>query len=453
MNKLDDLIQRTFAYHEEESVDSNYGNSLFAVLRKNHYSPALQIKRFVNSSNMVLLHNTYKRDDTDTFQELYNECRSVILDFDIKNGNNVVVSYSDSIPKRMCDIEYEKNHIDVDDIYEKAYESTMIYVYHHNDIWYFGTNSCTDAYKSKFCHPTKSHGKMFDEALKNTFQENIYIREEFTKNLDKTCAYEFALMHYENTKYLKEEYIKCYGENYKFIIHIATKKQGILQNKDNFFMEKDILTAYKYKDLSEALSDVRTNNIYGFIVRKKNKMILKVSTDTIIHIEETNLGNSNYWRNMLWTYLQQKSDFHIKDYIKKYSPDLELPLDTVGNKLDPTYVIHTVFMTIREILFNLYDSTTDYFSHYNRFRMNKDLDKKLSPIIQFHLAQLRHLQVTLYSDLKTKISKKEIHHYLCHINSIKNMIGLIRFFTLNTGYDIMPKASMCISILNTLLSN
>ena len=80
-------------------------------------------------------------------------------------NNNVVVTYANSVPRRISYEEYMSTlYNDTDKCYE-AYDGTIITVYNYKDKWYFGTSSCPDANSSKFSHPTKSHGLMFDEVL------------------------------------------------------------------------------------------------------------------------------------------------------------------------------------------------------------------------------------------------------------------------------------------------
>ena len=152
---------------------------------------------------------------------------------------------------------------------------------------------------------------------------------------------------------------------------------------------------------------------------------------------------------MIWIYQQNRDDFHINDYIKTYTKNIEYPVDNTGVFLDPTYIIHTVISTIKDILHNLYITTTQYYPKYNRFKMSKDIDKQLPPILQFHLAQLRHKQITEYTSL---ITINGVFHYLCHSNSVNNIISLINFFATHAGYDIPPRASMCFSVLNNLVT-
>ena len=190
------------------------------------------------------------------------------------------------------------------------------------------------------------------------------------------------------------------------------------------------------------------NNIYGLLFNENNKRY-KVTSNNIIFQEETDFGYPNVWRNMIWVYQKNMDDFHISDYIKTYNKEIDYPLDNNGEKLDPTYLIHTTMITMRDILYNLYITTTVYYKNYTRFKMSKDIDGKLPPILQYHLAQLRRQQVTIY--VEDTISDKEVFCYLCYSNPIKNIIALINFFATNSGYDLSTRSSLCFTILNNLL--
>ena len=454
---LFDLIKET--YDEKDITGENYVNSLISVLKKNHYWPALQIKKFQGNDNMVLLHNTYKRIDITEFQELYDICRSVILDFSLPIGENIIVTYANSICTRISDIEYESLAND-NDICDVAYDSTMISVYYHNNKWYFSTTSCPSVDSSKFSHPTKKHGTMFNEALYVLFPETLEsesIREVFTNKLNKEYIYEFALVHYENTKFV--DYSKELGENYKQLFHISTKiKGGQLISNDDKLLNLDLAGGgikypKKFNNYKEAIEELKNNEqtFFGLIVTRNNKKIYKVSLNMMIFKEETDHGNPNPWRNMLWVYQQNRNDYHINDYIKQYKSGIEYPIDNCNKSMDPTYIIHTVFSTIKDIIHNLYISTTKYYPRFNRFKMDVVLDKKLPPILQYHLAQLRHKQVTTYKDTKNIISINDVFHYLCHSNNVKNIVSLINYFSNNSGYDMNQRQSLCFTVLSSLL--
>lgn len=449
---LSELLEEV--YTEHESTGENYVNCLLSVLRKNHYWPALQIKKFYGNDNLVLLHNTYKRSDITEFQELYDICRSVIIDFNAERGNNIVITYANSIYNRISDTEYEEEAQE-EDICEIAYDSTMISVYHHNNKWYFGTTSCPSVDSSKFVHPTKKHGTMFNEVLYKLFpDENTEsVREKFCSYLKEEYAYEFALVHFENTKFV--DYTKEFGENYKELIHISTKHRGgIVVTDDISLKEIGIKYSKRFENNKEAIEELRKreNEMFGIIVTRDNKKMYKVSLNLMIFKEDTDPGNPNPWRNMIWVYQQNRPDYHINDYIKTYTSGIECPTDNFDKPMDPTYIIHTVFSTIKDILYNLYVATTKYYPKYNRFKMDKILDKKLPPILQFHLSQLRHKQVTTYKDTKCIISSNAVFHYLCHSNNVKNIVALIDFFAHSTGYDIgTQRQSLCFSVLSNLL--
>lgn len=442
---LNDIINKTII--EKERNGLSWCNTLLNILRENHYWPALQIKKINNSSDLLLLHNTYRRKDIESFKELYNECRSVILDFS-NNKENIILSKSNSIPERISDKEY-LTKMKENDIGEVIYDCTTIYVYNYKDEWYFGTTTVPNIDNSKFTHPIKKYGMMFDEILMDIFKKSENVRNELTKLLNKDYIYEFGILHYENTHYF--DYSNLYGKNYKKLILIKIKEKytNKLIENSNLNNEKLNLIIPEKINNNDIPLYLNNNNIYGLLINN----IYKVSNYNIIFHEETDHGNPNPWRNMLWIYLQNRNDFHINDYIKTYLNNLEYPLDNNGNVLDPTYIIHTVISNIKDILYNLYISTTNYYPLYNRFKMSKDIDKKLAPILQYHLAQLRYCQITIFSSKKAILTNREIFYYICNCNTLKNIIGLINYFSNNNGYDIPSKSSLCFTILNNLLSN
>lgn len=470
---LYDLIKETYNEYDNKHQAETHANCLLAVLKKYHLWPSMQIKKFKNRSDIVLLHNTYKRNDIGNYKDLYEQCRSVVLDFTLSSNNNVVVTYAYSIPDRINYETYINTLYNPTDKCYEAYDGTMITVYNYKGEWYFGTTSCPDANSSKFSHPTKKHGNMLDEILfeyyKNNYtQEQIItekpetiskqIRKMFTDNLDPTMAYEFLIIHHENNHII--DYTPLFGPNYKVLFHINTKQRDTLQEKDTYslviptLMQLGVKYPLQFQNIEEASKYMNENSCcYGVIVKKNvegQMKLYKISTDQIHFREETDPCNPNVWINMLTVYMKNKADYHIKDYINHYVSNIEYPLDNNGKALDPTYLIHTVISTIKDSLFNLYVATTTYYPKYNRFKMNKEMDKQFPPIIQYHLAQLRNQQVSIYKD--KMINQGNVYYYLCQCNNVKNIKSLIQFFALNSINEMPSRTAMCFTILNSLLS-
>ena len=461
-----ELIEDTFTVNKKD-VNDSYANSLIKILKINRFWPSMQVKKFKNNENIVLLHNTYKRDDIGRFKEIYEQCRSIVLDFSLQLNNNVVVSYANNIPMRIDINEYSQNVCDSDK-YHEAYDGTMISVYNYQDKWYFGTSSCPDVNSSKFSNPNKSHGEMLDEVLLTYFRshvsdeeialgynENISakLRNIFTSQLDPLFAYEFVIIHSDNVHII--DYTIVYGSGYKILYHINTKNRMDLSEVDISTQPLagiGILYPRYFVNLNEAYNHITNNVSYGFVVKKNTQMgtkLYKISTADIEFKEDTNPCNPNIWHNLLSVYMKNRKDFQINDYIQMYAPDIQLPIDDKGRTIDPTYIIHTMISTIKDVLYDLYIATTTYNSKTNRFKMNKELDAQFPPVIRFHLAQLRYKQQNENSN--TMIRPKDVYYYICHCNNIKNIKLLITLFATTTGYNITKRASMCFTILNGLL--
>lgn len=460
-----ELIEDTFA--EQKKSNDSYANSLVKTLKKNHFWPSMQVKKFKNNENIVLLHNTYKRDDVMLFKHIYEQCRSIVLDFSLQLNNNVVVSYANNIPVRIDINEYSQG-ISETDRYHEAYDGTMISVYNYQNEWYFGTSSCPDVNSSKFSNPKKSHGEMLDEVLLCYFRSQISeeeiangynaeistkLRALFTSNLDPMMAYEFVLVHCDNIHII--DYTNNYGSGYKILYHINTKNRIDLSEVDISMQplaEYGLQYPRYFTNLNEAYNYITEHLSYGFVVKKKTPLgiqLYKISPVEIEFKEDTNPCNPNVWHNLLTIYMKNRKDFQINDYIRTYAPDIQLPIDDKGRNIDPTYMIHTMISTLKDVLYNLYIATTTYNSKTNRFKMNKELDMQFPPVIRFHLAQLRYKQQN--ENFNAMIRPKDVYHYICHCNNIKNIKLLITLFATTAGYNITERASMCFTILNGLL--
>lgn len=467
---LYDILRLT--YEEKTKNNDTYANNLIKIIKKYHLWPLMQVKKFKENENIVLLHNSYNRNDIDEqYKELYFQCRSVVLDFENVLNHTVVVSYANNIPIRV-NIDEFSNNINTTDIYQEAYDGTTVTVYNYKDKWYFGTSTCTNINNSKYLHPTKSHGEMLNEILMYNYRNHFSdeeinngnlqaieqkLRDIFTSYLDKTCAYEFVLLHHENVHLV--DYSDIYGNGYKKLIHINTKHRETQQEFDisNMpFISYGIIYPQFFQTYNDACLYIINTKSYGFIVKQtiENgfKKLYKISPKNIEFLENTNPRKMNVWHNILTVYMKNNKEFKIKDYINMYVDNLELPKDEKGRDIDPTYLIHTMISTLRDIIYNLYISTTAYNTKANYFKMNKELDLQLPPIIRFHLAQLRHRQLTCHKN--HMITQKDIFYYLCKCNDIKNIKMLVSYFSCSNTcniYNITDRSVMCFVILNNLL--
>ena len=470
---VNELISETYdIYNSIYDDNKTYTNCLIMVLKKYHLWPNIKVKKFKNRSDIVLLHNNYKMGEIYEYRELYEQCRSIVLDFTLSINNNVVVTYANSIPVRINIDNYNNTLYDVNDKYYEAYDGTIITIYYHGGVWHFGTSSCPDANSSKFSHPTKTHGYMFDEVLYKYYEKSLtdeekintpdivskIMRERFVSNLDSNLAYEFVLIHHENIHII--DYTSILGVNYKELLHINTKDRNTLveydisNNKINNLMDLGIIYPRDFSNIQEAYEYINnTPYSYGIIVKKNINNVYKlykISTDVIRYREETDPCHPNTWMNILIIYMKNKNTYTIKDYINNYVPNIVLPIDNNGKSIDPTYLVHTIISTIKDSLYSYYVSTTTYYPRYGRYKMNKDLDKQFPPIIQYHLAQLRNLQVTTYK--QKMITSANVYYYLCQCNDVKNIKTLIQFFASNPINEMHPRTSMCFAIMNSLIS-
>ena len=454
MEKTPDTLEGIIKECFEKCKDNNYPNTLIEILKQKHYWPIIKVKKFKNNNFLCLLHNSYKRNDVNDFQELYDRCRSVVLDFSKSIGNNVVISISNSIPIRTTINDYFNNLYQNTDICYTALDGTVVTVYYHNGTWHFGSSSCPDINSSKFSNKDKTHGYMLDEILYTIYKNQVDIndpnissilRNLFTSNLSPLYSYDFVIIHSENKHII--DYTPYMGEGYKQLFHINTRNRITLQeeNIDNHPLAYlNIKYPHKYSSIQEGINYASINNNYGIIIKKNNK-IYKISHDDILHKEEVNAYNFNKWYNILYVYMLQKQNYNINEFVKEfYADSVDIPTNTYET-------IDKIFNVIIEIIYNLYISTTKYYPKYNRFKIDLNMDKTLNPLLRFHLAQLRQQQLTIYN--KKIINKNNVSNYLYHSNNIKNIQKLITHFATNDIYNLTPDIINDLTILSNLLEN
>lgn len=453
---FDDIIKEVY----DSCTDGNYPNTLINILKKKHYWPVIKVKKFKNDNNLCLLHNSYKRNDVGDFQDLYDKCRSIVLDFSKSMGNNVVISISNSIPIRANISHYRDNIYEETDTCYSALDGTLITCYYHNGVWHFGSSSCPDINSSKFSNKDKSHGYMLDEVLYDLYKNNVAIddpnisivlRNLFTSNLSPLYSYDFVLIHSDNTHVV--DYSSLLNNNYRHLFHINTKNRFTLieENIDNHPLAYlGVKYPYKYSSPQEAIQKTINNsdndimNKYGFIIKKTNMQLYKISTDDIIHKEEVNAYNYNKWYNIIYVYMLQKPNYNITEFINEFYNNDNFPPDTYE-------AVNAIFNIMKQIIYNLYIATTKYYPKYNRFKIDLNMDKTLNPLLRFHLAQLRHQQITIYK--KKIINENNVFNYICHSNNIKNIQKLLKHFSTAHIYNLTPDSINYFTNLSNLLEN
>ena len=470
---LDGLLTEVFAemkrVTEKFGTDANPDDCLVNVIRRKHFWPQLQVKKFFDKSGLTLLHNTYKQSNTVHFNALYQECRSVVLDLTAPLGKNVIVSFSHSIPNRVKLDDYKKE-VRPDDRCEMSFEGTTVTVYYHNNGWKFGTTSCPTVDSSRYFHPTKTHGQMLDEVcsmmvppLEEADDETIErtefnVRSSLTSLLDPAYAYSFILVHHENGHL--SDHSDIMGADYKCLVHIGTRSRSTMEMldlaKDENKLESDsIRYAMVYAIPDEAigwLENASSAHANGFVVKRADGTFLKVSTNELVTREEENLGHPNPWYNMVWVYCKNNPNYKVDTYVRKYLAKGTLqPVYYNGSRMTPTFIIHTTMCVIRDVLYQMYLNTTMFDPETKRYTVHKEYDAALAPVIRFHLAQLRFIQITSHSH--KLIDGRTIYNYVCSQNTMKNQRILINYFAKFGHLFMLPhQAIECIKILDSSLA-
>lgn len=429
------------------------------LLVKKHYWPYLQVKYFSNQSPLVLLHNVYRQGMPIANQELYDECRSVVLNMDANEGENIVMSLSKKIPV-LSDSSTEMPDVE---LYEVGYEGTMLYMYFYNNRWYISTSTCPSVDRSKYFHPTKTHGDMLNDVLASYFpeiqlstsEENNYnamreyrhaLRSKFFEYLDPTKTYRFQLVHYENGYIM--DYTQQLGEQYKVLFHLGTMDR--VEMKDCYDVQENlhilgVKYTLKFNDLDQALNHLNAHSDTYSILAHSSSKLYKIVNEHVREKEEQQNSHPNPWMNLLWTYLLNKPNYKMEDYIRAF-PNEEWTV----NHLHAPRIVAKVITFIRDMLYSMYRSTTYYYIQTNTYRMNHELDRVLPKIHRFHMAQLRHLQITYH--VGKPLNRQMIHEYLCKYQTIKNIRMLIDSFMTNDHMALIdPVTRECFQILNEKL--
>ena len=398
----------------------NY-NNLYEFFSKNHkYN--LFVKKYNEDENLLLIHNNQK---TSKENEIYNECRSIIIDtYDISKPK--IVSYSHDNVLYSTIEEYVKEE---NDIIEESYEGSMVNVFNYNDKWYFSSTKCPSINNSYFFNDKISHGEMLDEILKQYYPNTENVRDEFVKNLDKNKCYFFIILHYEN-KYIVD-YSNIYGDNYKKLVHIITRdKETQIEEYDT--LEIDFLIKpKKFDNLIEAKEWLHINNNIcykeGLIIKRKNpennkNILIKIPSEqyTSIRIEKPNYSNIKI--GCIEIFQRNNSLYNPDNYLQKYYPD------KIQSNLDITGILHFIFKNLSYELYNIYIYFTDYnvtngkyekknIEVFNKLFSNHQLKTFNNQILKLQYYQYKYFkksyrQIDILNHLRNHTCPKDIYNMI-----------------------------------------
>jgi hypothetical protein len=401
------------------NLDNINYNSLYEYFSKNHkYN--LFVKKYNDNDQLLMIHNN---QDTSNDNDIYKECRSMIID---TNDKPKVVSYShDNVLYSII----EEIKIEENDIIEESYEGTMVNVFNYNDKWYFSSTKCPSIDNSYFFTDKKSHGEMLDEILKQYYPNSDNVRDEFVKNLDKNKCYFFIILHHEN-KYIVD-YTNVYGTNYKKLVHIITRDKDTQIEEYNTLSLDYLIKPKKFTNLSEAKEWLNNNNnCYkeGLIIKRKNQennknILIKIPSDqyTLIRIEKPNY--SNVWVGCIEIFQRNNSSYNPDNYLQKYYPD------KIKSNLDITGVLHFIFKNLSYELYNIYTFFT-YYDQTNGLyeKKNQDVYNKLFDNHQLKTLnnQVQKLQYYQYKYLKRSYRQVDILNHLRNHTSPNDIYNMIK---------------------------
>jgi hypothetical protein len=401
------------------NLDNINYNSLYEYFSKNHkYN--LFVKKYNDNDQLLMIHNN---QDTSNDNDIYKECRSMIID---TNDKPKVVSYShDNVLYSII----EEIKIEDNDIIEESYEGTMVNVFNYNDKWYFSSTKCPSIDNSYFFTDKKSHGEMLDEILKQYYPTSDNVRDEFVKNLDKNKCYFFIILHHEN-KYIVD-YTNVYGTNYKKLVHIITRDKDTQLEEHNTLSLDYLIKPKQFSNLSEAKEWLNNNNnCYkeGLIIKRKNQennknILIKIPSDqyTLIRIEKPNY--SNVWVGCIEIFQRNNSSYNPDNYLQKYYPD------KIKSNLDITGVLHFIFKNLSYELYNIYTFFT-YYDQTNGLyeKKNQDIYNKLFDNHQLKTFnnQIQKLQYYQYKYLKRSYRQVDILNHLRNHTSPNDIYKMIK---------------------------
>jgi len=401
-----------------DSLDNINYNSLYEYFTKNHkYN--LYVKKYDDNEQLLMIHNNQHNFNSN---EIYKECRSIIID--TSDNKTKIVSYShDNVLYSII----EEIKIEDNDIIEESFEGTMVNVFNYNDNWYFSSTKCPSIDKSYFFSDNKSHGEMLDEILKQYYPNSDNVREEFVKNLNKDKCYYFIILHHEN-KYIVD-YSSIYGNDYKKLVHIITRdKNTQIEEYEDLHLDY-LIKPKKFINLSEAKEWINNNNDKeGLIIKRINKennknILIKIPSEqyTLIRIEKPNFAN--IWVGCIEIFQRNNVLYNPDNYLQKYYPE------KIKSNIDITGVLHFIFKNLSYELYNIYIFFTDYNKENGTYeKQNKEIYNKLFDDHKLNTLnkQIQKLQYYQYKYLKKSYRMNDILNHLRNHTCPQDIYNMIK---------------------------
>lgn len=382
----------------------NY-ETLYQYFKENH-NKKLYVKKI--DDNLVLVHNNYDNMNTN---ELYQECRSIIIDTSNETKPNIISYTHDNVLYTTFD-----NYKFIDnDIIEESYEGTMINVYNNNNKWYYSSSRCPSIDDSFYFNKTKSHGEMFNEALGIS-------RESFEELLDINKCYYFVLVHFEN-KYIID-YTPKFGDNYKkLILVISRSKETQIETNEKIL---NIDSANKFNSYEEAVIWFKNLEIKeGIIIKRKNNetnknILIKIPSSYYSTMRHEKPNNINIWINCIEIFQRNDKTYSPNTYLNKYYPTCKLPISVIS-------ILDFIIKQLSDELLSIYNYFTAYDVLNNKFiKKNEEnykniVVKKYKKLV-FQINRLQGLQLII----KKKLEVKDILRHLKQYTSPSDIYNLMK---------------------------
>lgn len=362
---------------------------------------------FSQNDELLLISNDYTKN-VKNMSELERECRSVIVDNNLK-----IICYTfDSIyynedAKEYLIINDNINNIQIN----KCYEGTLITFYYYNNNWKISTRKSLDANKSYF-HSKKSYYELVKDVVGDL--------DEFTNKLDTNYYYMFVLVHYENINLVN--YSHEFGNEYKKLIHIMTRniehQEVLLELKENF-----IIIPERYQDYT-MLDNLNQKSLYKFPLKDEGLVIKVYNNDTgksnILKLQSNayiclkNIKpNTNDKIQALFEQFQKDK---LREHFKYFEADKK-----IGENYDTLGVIVATIKIITSELLELFKLLWD-------IRTGKNKNKKLYDSLPLEYKRILYNIRGVYFKNKGKYidAKRKGDVYQTKILRIKDIYNIIK---------------------------
>lgn len=376
------------------------------------------------NDDLVLVCNNFVDKPSSELSNLYNECRSLV----IQTGTNPrVVSYTHDNIDYLKISQYNLQN-NSNDKYEESFEGTLVSIFCYKGVWHFTTSRCVSIDQSYFYDKTKNFGVLFDDCLRSM---GLASRDEFVDQLNPSVCYYCVIVHHANSYVV--DYTERFGPNYSKLVHVFARDQLTQQIIESNSLIQGLVYPQKFETYQQGLDWIMgESKTEGLVVQRFNEqtgktVLYKIHSDKYWLAKSHNPNYPNRWFGYLDIFKRDDPTFRIVDYQQEQGivENLIIGEENEQKQVDIAGMIYLLYKGTAEVLFNTVLHFTKFDYRNGRFEKINLADYE---DLKDHRYGVLRKQLSVLQGLISKQTIRSAHDVVTHLRkyvSIEDFIGLM----------------------------